>query len=895
MSKQSRHTDDDAVLVARDYSRVAYDGNLGYGTDPDDKSQARRFIKNRCRLSVMLAAFMLAAATAEAQAPAAAPAPAATTTAPAAASTTVTTTDKPSTDKPVAGAAVTGPKKPAAGAPVIIMPGGTVGHKTAAKAPTAKKHTAKTPKPVPVWQKFHLDPGVRVQMDYRNASADMVLQLLSDASGVPIIKDPTLTATITLHSPGKLSLNDAFAMLDVALRMKNFQLGSEGKFLTVQPKAAPVAAAPPAGPPPGPMPGGPPNMGQPGMPGGPGMPGMPGQPGAPGAAGVDDKDNVFKIYPLKYASASLLAKVVNDTYNDPPPARDPNQPWLPPAPAGPKKVRASAEDFSNSLVVHAPAKQQDEIALFVASVDKQVSQPRTSRVFKLKHAIAEKLAKVVSSIVNNSSPLGRGASNGSQQNNNQQYPFFFGGFGGTQQNANGDVVADSSSNTLTVTASEEILSHVEAVITQLDQMAVYESNTFVYTLKNARADVISNLLNVSFGNRVNSGAVGGSLTNTLRPNSNANAAAANPTQPATLDNGVNPQQSGATGTGNVFGLTRGPSPNGGEATVGLDSDGNVVNIHDLTGQVLLVPNIDTNSIIVMAAPQMRPLIEKILDQLDIAPEQVMIETLVVEASLDKSDLLGVEWNFLQGKPFGVDGGTVKGSTDFGIKPGPTDKQGFMYTLTTPEYGAVLRAIRGSTHFNVISSPRVFTTNNALAEVKIGQSLPYVTNQTLNSNGTTFYSYNFLDVGLVLTLIPRIMSNGCVTMDVTQTANDFVGYTSFNAPIVNERETQTTVNVADGETAVLGGIIKNSISSTTNKVPILGDIPLIGDLFKSSSTTKNKTELLIFLTPHVVRDPIEARKMREQAQADMDPKTVKGAQELGKLPIVPKPDTDASTP
>ena len=120
-------------------------------------------------------------------------------------------------------------------------------------------------------------------MDYRNASADMVLQALSDASGVPIIKDPTLTATITLHSPGRLSLNDAFSMLDVALKMKNFELGSEGKFLTVVPKGggATVAAAPPPGPPHGAMPGGITVMGQGGMPGIPGMPGQPGMPGAP--------------------------------------------------------------------------------------------------------------------------------------------------------------------------------------------------------------------------------------------------------------------------------------------------------------------------------------------------------------------------------------------------------------------------------------------------------------------------------------------------------------------------------------------------------------------------------------------------------------------------------------
>jgi len=121
------------------------------------------------------------------------------------------------------------------------------------------------------------------------------------------------------------------------------------------------------------------------------------------------------------------------------------------------------------------------------------------------------------------------------------------------------------------------------------------------------------------------------------------------------------------------------------------------------------------------------------------------------------------------------------------------------------------------------------------------------------------------------------------MDVTQTANDFVGYTSFNAPIVNERETQTTVNVKDGQTAVLGGIIENSINSTTNKIPVLGDLPLIGDLFRSTVSTHAKTELLIFLTPHVVRNPAEVQRLREETETDLDPKSLRGARELHKLP------------
>jgi general secretion pathway protein D len=92
-------------------------------------------------------------------------------------------------------------------------------------------------------------------------------------------------------------------------------------------------------------------------------------------------------------------------------------------------------------------------------------------------------------------------------------------------------------------------------------------------------------------------------------------------------------------------------------------------------------------------------------------------------------------------------------------------------------------------------------------------------QQTNINGNLTFNYAFLDVGIILTVTPRITQNGYVTMDVTQTANDFVRYTEFNAPVVNQREAQTTVSVKDGETVVIGGIIKNSISTTTNKLPV----------------------------------------------------------------------------
>ena len=769
--------------------------------------------------------------------------------------------------------------------------------------------------PPPPWKQFPLNPKVRVKLDFRNASIDAVIHALSQASGVTIIKDPALAGGITLQSPKKQTLGDAFAMLNAVLGLKNYEIDKEGNFLLIKatppggspaPGGATPGQPPPEQPTPGqPMPGQPmPGQPMPGQPtmgqGGPnklgrGKPGkivkgMPGKPGAPGAPppGPTSTEPILKVYVLKYADATEVARVVNEVFsgNTPPPQNNPFQPQPPPG-AGAAKgpaVKASAEDYSNAIIVNAPPQQQDQVSLIVAQIDKSQDQPQQPRVFVLQFARANDLQPVIQNILSGTSPLGRGGPTTSGSNKNNNSPFFF--FGPPPaNNQGGTVVADSRTNSLVVTSTTENLEHVAQVITQLDKPATYQSTTFVYMLKNARADVVANLLNQSFGNRTTNGPVGGSLTNTGLTQAGANRAG-NTTntvgnaQPPTLNNNNNPGQN-PDNNNNPFGGSSFGSQNQGGETTGLDSAGHVVNVRSLMNQVFLVPNIDTNSIIVVAPPEDREIVETILKQMDEVPEQVMIETLVVEANLDKSDQLGVEYNFSQGNPSGLHG-TVAGSQSFGDQTNTTQPQGLRFTLTAAQYQVFVQAVQTEKRFNVLSTPRIFTTNNATAQINISQSLPYVTNQTVETTGTVLYNYNFLDVGIVLTVTPRVTSNGHVIMDVTQTANDFVGYTPFNAPIVNQREAQTTVNVGDGETVVLGGIINNTVTATRSKIPFLGDLPLIGNLFRSTSKDNAKTELLVFLTPHVVRSAEEARRLREQTESELG----KTAQQM--LPAAQKP-------
>ena len=832
-------------------------------------------------------------------------APATTTPAPAAATPAPTTTPAPAaTTTAPAPVVVTPPVTVVVPLPVVVRPipkpaakaKPKIAPKKAAKmAPKkAPKLAAKPVPPTPPWKLFPLNPKTRVKLDFRNASVDAVIHVLSQASGVPLIKDPALVGAVTLQSPKPQTLGDAFSIFNAILGLKNYEITKQGNFLLIAPRvpAAPVAVAgapTPGGPPgqpggaPGQPGGAPPTMGRPGGmarmgrggPHGPG--GAPGQPGGPpGGAPANPTDAVLKVYIIRYASATEVARVVTEVFGTPTP---PSNPYGPPPQAaaptpGKPVIKASAEDFSNSLIVYAPPAQQKDISDFVAQIDKQSDTPQVPRVFKLQYALAEDLASVIQDVLKDSAPLGRGGATAAQKNKNQNRPFYFFGEQDTTQDEGGTVIADTRTNSLVVTATTENLDHVADVLKQLDQPATFQSTTWVYVFQNARADVVAYLLNQSFGNKTTNGPVGGSLTNTgLNQNTGSQVGQANnnggggSSQPPSLqpnynqgnNNGNFRQDGGDFGSQNGDNTTR---------TTGLDSEGRVVNVRSLKGQVLLVPNIDTNSVIVVSPPEDRSTVEAILKEMDEIPKQVMIETLVVEANLDKSHQLGVEYSVTQNNPFGGVHGTITGTQSFGDQANTAQPQGLRYTLSAGQYQVFLQAVQTDHRFNVLSTPRIFTTNNATAQINISQSLPYVTNQTVTTTGTILYNYNFLNVGIVLTVTPRITSNGYVTMDVTQTANDFVSYTSFNAPIVNQREAQTTVSVKDGETVVLGGIINDSASRTVNKVPFLGDLPIIGNLFRSTSKSDSKTELLVFLTPRVVRDPEEARRLRAQTEREL---------------------------
>jgi general secretion pathway protein D len=538
--------------------------------------------------------------------------------------------------------------------------------------------------------------------------------------------------------------------------------------------------------------------------------------------------------------------VILDVYG---PAQTPGMPGFggpPQGGDGKPPIKVTSEDYTNSVVVFGLPNQHDDIAALIKDLDKNATTTLESKLFQLKYVPADQVLSAIEDVLTANTPTGRAGKKSSNDNQNQGYYFNYygGGSQNRQKTAGGQsATAVKQTNSVIVNATPENLVLVRALLDKLDQPAAFLGTTFVIRLQNAKATDLADLLNKSL---------------TQKSNNN--------------DDFIRFFYFGDSSENNKKG----------EQSVDFNEKGEIVNVRDLIGNVNVTADPNTNSLIVVTQPSNMKMINEIIAKLDQVADQVVIETIIVEANLDKTTKLGVEWAFNNTSLFGDKGTIGGGKTDFGLQPAAGVGQGAAYTITGLHYKAFVNALQTDTRFKVLDTPRIFTSNNVKAEINVSQRQPYITSQETNTGGNLVSNYQFVDIGVVLRVTPRITSSGQVVMDVSQSADDLQGYTSFNAPIINHREATTTVSVKDGSTVVLGGIIRNTLSSTDKKVPLLGDIPLFGHLFRSSTKTTGQTELLVFLTPHIVRSNADAQKIRE----DVTKELTKSSQDSLKKQIPP---------
>lgn len=306
----------------------------------------------------------------------------------------------------------------------------------------------------------------------------------------------------------------------------------------------------------------------------------------------------------------------------------------------------------------------------------------------------------------------------------------------------------------------------------------------------------------------------------------------------------------------------------------------------------IIANKETNSLIITAKPEEFRIIKSIIDQLDIVREQVLIEALIIEVAADSGWGFGIDWMLGdQYNSYLYGGSSIQGTPpSYSLPSSLTDKKIAVPLSTGFQIGflsdksmlgfALLNATGAEKHYNILSTPQILTTDNQEAEINVGEEIPVPTNNRISDTGVQFYTYEYKSVGVKLKITPHITSLNSITLDLYQEVNSVLGQTtvlesgSVIPPKLGKRDIKTKINIADGKTIVVGGLITNNKSIEETKVPILGDIPLLGWFFKRKVVEYKKTNLLVFITPHIVTkqskiDALTEQKREEQRRLQLN--------------------------
>jgi general secretion pathway protein D len=272
----------------------------------------------------------------------------------------------------------------------------------------------------------------------------------------------------------------------------------------------------------------------------------------------------------------------------------------------------------------------------------------------------------------------------------------------------------------------------------------------------------------------------------------------------------------------------------------------------------------TNSLIVVSSPQDYQLVEQMVKKLDVVREQVLVEFEIVEASQNVLKELGFDWMTLDQ----ASASSVRGfaGTNLGprVEAASGDLQGLGIGLWKEvggkaQIGAILKALENNTAVNILSTPHVLTSNHQEAMITVADNVPYVSQSRITevdpATPTAIQTYEFKDVGIILKVRPHV-SGSLVRMQIDATFSKLIPGTTVTdsqTPTTAKREAKTVIAVHSDSTVVIGGMMRDDKQKVVKKVPLLGDIPLLGNLFKSQSETVEKTNLLLFITPHVLAD------------------------------------------
>ena len=649
-------------------------------------------------------------------------------------------------------------------------------------------------------------PGEPVTLNFANADIEAVARTMATITGRNVVVDPRVKGQLNLVTERAVTPAAAFEQFLAALRLQGYTVVETSGLYKGVPEAEGKLQ---------------------------GSSVRVWQGGAPATAGGGQI--VTQIFKLNFENAANLVPVLR-------PLISPNN-------------TINVNPGNNSLVITDYADNLARLGRIVAAMD--MSNASDVEVIPLKNAIATDLAPLVARLIEGGTSSATAATPGASP-------------GQADNSFKTTLLADPQSNSLILRAANPArLAQVRSLVQKLDQApapgsSAANGNIHVVYLKNADATKLATTLRAAMAASGSSGTGAGGSTSTPANNTSGLSTATAGTSTASASNsGMASASGGGLGTG-------GGSLGGASSTA--PSTG---------GQIQADPA--TNSLIITAPePQYRQL-RTVIDQLDGRRAQVLVESLIVEVTASKLAEFGIQWQGILGKQgdgtigvigtnsaqsganiVNITGALASGSSTAAATALGTLGKGLNLALApriNGQYylGALANFLQNSGDANVLSTPNLMTLDNEEARIIIGNNVPFVTGSYAASAGTStvnpFTTVERKDVGLVLRVRPQISENGTVKMAIYQEVSKIEASTlkDPNGPTTSKRAIESNVVVDDGNIIVIGGLLEDSYSSGEDKVPLFGDIPVVGNLFRSESRSRSKTNLMVFLRPIVVRD------------------------------------------
>ncbi len=398
---------------------------------------------------------------------------------------------------------------------------------------------------------------------------------------------------------------------------------------------------------------------------------------------------------------------------------------------------------------------------------------------------------------------------------------------------------------LVVTTQPKYLDMAKTWVERLDQLSGTSGGTrfFVYAVRNGKAENLAQLIGELFSSR----GAGAARAPTVAP-------------------GLRPTEIRTQGYGMTASTTAAaPAPAAPAAATSFQIPG----AGSTSGEVRVIADKDTNSLLILATPGDYEIIENALKKLDVVRRQVLVEVFLAEVKLTDDLKFGIEW-FIKAR------NNTSGSLNLGgLPPTPADITKVppfsglqLINFAGGEVRAVLNALGEDGKTQVLASPQIMVLDNEKAEIKVGDRISVQT-QSQTVTGTTgglINSFQYLETGILLSVTPRINSGGLVTLDVNQEVSqaDPASITTQNPnPNVATRNAKTSVVVGSGESIVLAGLIRESNGRSTAGVPLLSKIPVLGAAFGTQTISRERTELVLIITPRIVSDSNQAREATEE--------------------------------